>query len=402
MTDNLTIIRPVPRWVRVWAILTLLAAVVLLILGGFVTSFRAGMADPVWPTEPWYLLDNYKLDAGYLIEHIHRIFGFLVGGLTIVLVVAAWRYEPNKLLRLFALAAVVFLVLAFGAFHGAMRESWETDKSFNPFARTTGIASLVGAGSLLLACGVVLFGRHPGRWARAAAGVALIFVMIQGLLGGLRVFLNELVGTDLAATHGVFAQVTFCVLVAVVIFAAPRRIGDPLPNSERSGLLWLTWGLVALLFVQLIWAVIVRHQGSPLAQRLHMLTAFVITGIAVWLAVRILNRPVVKARFGGLAFHLLGILALQLLLGVEAYMGKFAAIGPEMYRPPMERTVTVSQASIRTGHQLVGTGLLAAAVALALRAGRRPLDENLPAVGTEVESVSSRNLQQSPAPAAVS
>ena len=47
--------RPVPRWLHVWAIFTVAVTVVLLVLGQLVTSFRAGMADPIWPTEPWYL-----------------------------------------------------------------------------------------------------------------------------------------------------------------------------------------------------------------------------------------------------------------------------------------------------------------------------------------------------------
>ena len=42
---------------------------------------------------------------------------------------------------------------------------------------------------------------------RLLGTAALIAVMIQGLLGGFRVKLNDLVGTDLAAVHGIFAQV---------------------------------------------------------------------------------------------------------------------------------------------------------------------------------------------------
>src|SRR5262249_19254806 len=69
MTD-----RPVSRFVRIWAVATALVGFALLFaLGGFVTSFRVGMADPVWPTEPWYLVVNQKVwvqepSKGFLIE----------------------------------------------------------------------------------------------------------------------------------------------------------------------------------------------------------------------------------------------------------------------------------------------------------------------------------------------
>lgn len=375
MTDTPTPVRPVPRWVRVTAVVTVVLAVVLLALGGFVTSFRAGMADPVWPTEPWYLASNFRLDLGYLVEHTHRIAGWAVGLTAAVLAVGAWRYEPNKLLRVFALLAVVFLIGAFGAFHGAMRQSWNLDKQVTPFARSTGAASLAAAVAVLAACGAALAGRHPGRWVRALAGVGLICVMIQGLLGGLRVFLNELVGTDLAAVHGVFAQVTFCVFVAAALVAAPRRAGDTLPAADRSRFVRLTALLIGLLFVQLIWAVMLRHHGTGLAQRLHILTAFAVTGVAVWLVVKLLNSPAAQPKLGGPAWHLVGILAVQLLLGVEAYVGKFAATGKYAAMPPDQRPVSAGQAAVRTAHQLVGTGLLAAAVGLAVRAGRKSIPD---------------------------
>ena len=69
MTDPAEPARPVPRWLHAWAVLAAAATLLLLALGQMVTSFRAGMADPVWPTEPWYLFSNYKLDFGYLVEH---------------------------------------------------------------------------------------------------------------------------------------------------------------------------------------------------------------------------------------------------------------------------------------------------------------------------------------------
>ena len=422
------VVRPVPRWVRVWAVVTLVLAVVLITIGGFVTSFRVGMADPVWPTEPWYLVgkDWGKLEFGFLVEHTHRLAGWLTGAATLVLAVGAFAYEPDRRLRLFGLAAILLLVGAYGEFHRGMREVWKqvqeragSEYHLDPkradfegqlagrhlLDRTggwpvpAGAAAAVLAVALLAAGGLAAAGGRPGGAARAAAASALVCVMIQGLLGGFRVFLNALAGTDLAAVHGVFAQVTFCVFAAVAILAAPRRAGDALPDADRRGFGRLAWALVGLVFVQLLWAVMVRHQGSGVAQRLHILTAFAVTGLTVWIAARILTTPAAKGRLAGQAYHLIGILAIQVMLGVEAYMGKFAAVGPQAQVPPMLREVRPAQAGVRTAHQLIGTGLLAAGVGLALRAGRRPLAAGVvrPAAG---ESPAPGPLR-SPAAAAV-
>ena len=55
MIEHGEAVRPVRLWLHAWAVLTFIATLGLLVLGQLVTSFRAGMADPIWPTEPWYL-----------------------------------------------------------------------------------------------------------------------------------------------------------------------------------------------------------------------------------------------------------------------------------------------------------------------------------------------------------
>ncbi|MGL4422231.1 MAG: hypothetical protein ACRCZF_16295 [Gemmataceae bacterium] len=378
MTPEPIVQRPVPLWVRNWAVLTMLAAVAILILGGLITSFRVGMSDPVWPTEPWYLVSNQQVwvdepAPGFLIEHTHRFVAFGVGGLAIVLTLAAWAYEPRRGLRISALVATLALVAAFGAFHGAMMRASKITKELTADSVSTGAVTLVGAMALGLCSVAAALGTHPGRWVRVYASIGLVAVMGQGLLGGLRVYLNELVGTDLAAVHGVFGQVTFALFVAVVMFAAPRRTSDTLPADSRGSIVRWAAALLALLFIQLIWAVIVRHYGWGWAQRLHLITAFLITGLIVAIVFRVRNEPLLRPRLGGAAGHLIGLLALQLILGVEAYLGKFTTAAPQPYTPPELRNVSWTQAATRTGHQVIGTGMLAGAVALLLRAGRRPL-----------------------------
>src|SRR5688500_16865110 len=107
MTDPLP--RPVPRYLHVWAVVAALATVVLLAIGQLVTSFGAGMADRVWPTEPWYVFRTatetekarFKEDFAFFIEHSHRIAGWTIGGLVIVLTGGLLLTEPRRAVRVF-------------------------------------------------------------------------------------------------------------------------------------------------------------------------------------------------------------------------------------------------------------------------------------------------------------
>src|SRR4051794_26184745 len=111
-----------PRWLRRWAAGTLVLLFALLALGSVVTSFRVGMADPVWPTRPWHLFtiawDEPK--PGFVIEHVHRLAGFLVGAVVAVLALWLWLTEPKKALRTAGALALVALLAAFGQLHGSL------------------------------------------------------------------------------------------------------------------------------------------------------------------------------------------------------------------------------------------------------------------------------------------
>lgn len=382
MIDSPTeIVRPVPRWVHVWAILTATVAILLLfVLGGFVTSMRVGMADPDWPTEPWYLIVNGEVWAqeprqGFLLEHTHRLAGFIVGAMTSILVLGAWWSTPCRTLRWFGLAAIVFLLASYGDFHRGMmaveaaRKEGASIETI-PVPEGAGIATLVGAGLCLLAAVIGIGNGRFGCWVRSLAIVTLIAVMIQGLLGGFRVYLNELFGPELAAVHGAFGQIVFSLLVTVAVLAAPRRPGDSLPPEDRRRLGMLSLLLPMVVFVQLLWAVWLRHMGSPIAQRLHLFTAFIVTGVAVWLVVRTLASPAGRKQLGFIAYHLIGILTVQVLLGVEAWMGKFAAAGKNAFIPPELRPVDELSAALRTAHAVIGAAFLAASVAYAIRVWR--------------------------------
>jgi cytochrome c oxidase assembly protein subunit 15 len=90
-----------PRIIHGLATLTALVALPLLFFGAWVTTIKAGMVDPVWPTVPWFLLHSGAWDhgLGFVIEHGHRAFGYAVGTCGILLLIAVLRWESRPYVR---------------------------------------------------------------------------------------------------------------------------------------------------------------------------------------------------------------------------------------------------------------------------------------------------------------
>jgi heme A synthase len=372
MTDTAEVVRPVPRWVLALAVLGCAVAVVLLVLGQLVTTLKAGMADPLWPTKPWHLLQNYKQEVGYLVEHSHRIVGFTFGGVVSVVVLACWWREPRKTAWWCGVLGMVVLLAGYGELHRAAMNQPDPNRFDTPVVplAVIGVAVLVlgATGISGLAAGT------RGSGLRLFGTVALVAVMAQGLLGGLRVKLNALHGPELAAFHGVFAQIVFSLVVLLALFCArPPRTALARRAFGPAG--WLSLALVVVLLGQLVLGVLVRHLPTPLAQRLHMLTAFLVVAVAVGLLRAGFTNPLTRPRVAAAGWLLGLLIAVQLVLGVEAWMGKFSEEAwagqpagtylPETAIPPP------LQVAIRTGHVLVGTGILASAVVLAVGLRRR-------------------------------
>lgn len=291
------------RWPHRLALLTVLAALPLVLLGAEVTSKKVGMADPVWPTVPWYLLGNPWWDkgVGFLIEHSHRLAGWTVGFSALALMISLWTCEPRRWLR----------------------------------------------------------------WLGAAAALG---VLLQGLLGGGRVLFHALFGPDLALIHGCFGQMVFALLVSVAWCTSAsfnetsekRYDATLLRNLAKPTLL-----LVGLVFLQLILGALLRHKDAVAGKYGHLLTAFAVVGTAVWLIKEIADHHADNRRLIGTARWLGLLIVVQLLLGVEAWMVKFSPSPPTGMEHWLFR-----RDFVRSAHVLVGAGVLAMAVALALEALR--------------------------------
>ena len=202
------------RDVHFWAWFTAAWALLVVSIGGLVTSKGVGMAVPDWPTTYGYNMFFFPISqwtGGIFHEHVHRLAASLLGLWTIVL--ALWL-------------------------------QWGDSR----------------------------------RWIRALGWLALALVVVQGVLGGKRVVLNavDVLGIPgsvfFGVLHATTAQVFLSLLATLVLATNPSvaawldsRAGGPQPSEPgvRIGP-WLGF-VAALVFVQLTVAATMRHQHAGLA-----------------------------------------------------------------------------------------------------------------------------------------
>lgn len=318
-------------WLHRYAALVVLATLVLIAIGGTVTSKGAGMAVPDWPTTFGYNMFLAPLHVWWeqsdvFWEHFHRLMASLVGLLTIGITV--WL--------------------------------WVTQKA-----------------------------RPWLRW----VGVALLALVIgQGIMGGLRVTEISLI---LAMVHGITGQIFLGLTVLIAAATSKlwlKQAPDTLSQSKApKGLRTLALVLLAVLVVQLSLGAWVRHMGASLAipdfpmsygtllppmsqaridaaiaefeqtramrpytvsqvamQFTHRAWAIVVVAVSLALVLWLNIRYPGRRETAWPARWLLGLLTLQILLGASVvWSGRY----PE----------------IATAHQAVGASILAIATWLAIR-----------------------------------
>ncbi len=214
----------------------------------------------------------------------------------------------------------------------------------------------VGLACIILAVWFAL--RERRWWLKALGGFALLAVIGQGVLGGLRVRYNS---TDLALVHGCTAQAFFALMVALCVFTGRdwshpgRQVVDPVHLRRRAS---VTLGLI---YAQIVLGALLRHYGAALVWHAVMATA--VWGHAVWLFRRVERHRTLLPELLPSARMMALAVTLQIALGVAAWW---------MLRPfdGIAREVTTAQALIRIGHQGVGALLLASSVVLTLRTFR--------------------------------
>jgi cytochrome c oxidase assembly protein subunit 15 len=221
---------------------------------------------------------------------------------------------------------------------------------------------LLGAtvGLLTLALAAALWRR--GATLRMLGLVAVLTVVAQGMLGGLRVVLQR---DDIALIHGPLAQAFFA-LVATLAYLTSPAARTPTRVPVGGGL--RRWALVAVAvtYAQIVLGALVTHAGWLW---LHVGGAVAVFAVVPVVTARARRTGDAVAR--PLARALLGLLGLQLALGIGAYLARFSPI----WIPGEQATIL----ALPVVHRLVGGLLLAATVVLAVRLNAAPLRDGVAA-----------------------
>jgi len=188
-------------WLHRFALLTAASTLFLIWLGGLVTSHGAGMAVPDWPTTYGYNMFFFPISrwvGGIFYEHSHRLVGFGIGFLTVILTVWLWLKEERS-------------------------------------------------------------------WLRKLGYVALFAVVLQGVLGGLRVTqMKDVIGVF----HATLAQLFFALLCSIALFTSRwwRAFSEAKNQGRGAGAMRHVVAVVTgMILVQLIIGATMRHQHAGLA-----------------------------------------------------------------------------------------------------------------------------------------
>src|ERR1043166_8110732 len=96
-------------WLHRFACLLAFATFLLIVAGASVTSHRAGLAVPDWPTTYGEFMFSFPMSKGVgniLYEHGHRLIASAVGICTIILAIWLVRAEPRRWVRRLGIAAL--------------------------------------------------------------------------------------------------------------------------------------------------------------------------------------------------------------------------------------------------------------------------------------------------------
>lgn len=303
-----------------YAVLVAFLTVVLLVAGALVTSNEAGDSVPDWPLSfGRWLIHSNDFVANVRYEYSHRFIAGIVGVATFILAVWAYLAERRK-------------------------------------------------------------------WLRNLALIALAGVVAQGLLGGVRVLLVNYIPMHVAkplvaVPHALVAQGFFGLLVAIIVltsrsWSAPKEVKTDAGGVSIRRL--STWAVAAVL-IQLVLGAGFRHLAFGVLP--HFIGAVVVTALIAWISITVLRRHAGNKYLTRPAVAALALVAVQVFLGVMAYIWRMAAAGDAIANAgqffgsmtlaslekfnelqPVEPAISLSAA-----HLVVGALTLATLIVLALR-----------------------------------
>ena len=369
-------------WLHRLAVLTAVATFILICMGGLVTSTDSGLAVPDWPTTFGYNMFLYPLSktvSGFLFSIDPNLQADLDNGnLSTEL---RTGLEKNEI-------SVSENVIISTEEQGSR---WKLTDKANERTYTLIKSSerldvyvhgvlyehshrLIGSivGFLTIALMVSIWKQDARKWMKWLGVIALVAVIAQGVMGGLRV---TSLSRALAIIHACFAQAFFALTASLALFASRSWLQESvkIETTNASRLRNLSLITLGLIYIQFIFGAVLRHTGNRLDA--HLLFAALVTIHIFLLLRRILRDYLESVPLVRLILLLSGLLAVQLTLGFGAYLAEFTVFG--------EGVAPVAGVIITTAHVAIGALMLVVSVVLTLNVCR---------FTSRSESVASRRL----------
>ena len=204
-----------------------------------------------------------------------------------------------------------------------------------------------------------IIAREPRPQVRRLAVAAWVAVVVQGIMGGLRV--TE-ISLKLAIVHGCFAHAFFGSVVAIMVVSSPawlRPLGGIRSELDTRLRTWLPV-LIGSLFGQLILGAILRHTRTGTS--LHIAGAIIVGCLVVQVLNLAFARPSANRRVHRWLLVVLALYILQVGLGLVTLLVRDQRLGYTSLAPLTPYLPTV--------HVAVGALILAVATCATLWAFR--------------------------------
>jgi cytochrome c oxidase assembly protein subunit 15 len=221
------------------------------------------------------------------------------------------------------------------------------------------IAGLVGFATFILAAWAWKSERRS--WVKRLALIAFAGVVLQALIGGVRVLFPEYKAL-IAVPHALIAQSFFGLIVAIAVFTSRgwQSRSDTRPDYGRPGLRTISVITVAAMLIQLVLGAGFRHQAFGIVP--HVIGAIAVTFLIGMTASSVLSRSENDSYLRRPAIAAPVLLIAQVALGIGAYLARVKSAGAVQ---PLEPLI-----SLTAGHVVVGALTLANMIVLMLRCHR--------------------------------
>lgn len=234
------------------------------------------------------------------------------------------------------------------------------------------------AGLVSLALAAVTFWKDERRLVRGLVVAAVVLVVVQGLLGGARVLLDD---RTVAKVHACTGPLFFAVAVGIATLTSnvPAREAPSAAGSLPAA----AAGLLVAAYIQLVAGAQLRHLDASIDPNtfrwlvaVHLIGAALVCGLAVAAALAAWVGKGVASNLRFWSTFVVAMVAVQMVLGAGAWVANWGV--PAALQGPWTRSIvsegpivarSLHGSAVVTLHVVTGMAILGGAVVLATLSG---------------------------------